>query len=198
LNVSSYFFSASTATTHLSFVAIDVSIDIDVEITVEASDAAFRFATFIDRDWGDDVDERDRDIWEKLIDILKKRLNCEGWDDERVSHVRNVEGETFDEEKLLIDDSEFLDQKRIFDVIWENVFDDEMKLNILLIDYEDVSCENFEDNVTEVECVVVDSFDDEDQWQLYHKINSVMFNLNDVDVKDLVLIMRKRSQRHRS
>ncbi len=124
-------------------------------------------------------------------------MNCEGWGGGRVSHARDVEGEAFGEEGLLVDGPEFLGQERVFGAAWGGVFCDKVELNILLAGDGGASCRGSGGGVAEAGCVVAGSHGDRDQWQLYHKTNSVMFNLCDVDAKNFVLVRRMRPQRHR-
>ncbi len=116
-------------------------------------------------------------------------MGCEGWGGGRVSHDRDVEGEAFGEEELLVDGPEFLGQERVFGAAWGSVFGDEVELNIPLAGDGGAS------------------FKGSGGWcrrsrmccsrQLYHKTNSVMSNLGDVDAKNLFLVVRMRPQRHR-
>lgn len=46
---------------------------------------------------------------------MEEGLGCEGWGGGRVSHARDVEGEAFGEEGLLVDGPEFLGQERVLE-----------------------------------------------------------------------------------
>lgn len=85
-------------------------------------------------------------------------MNCEGWGGGRVSHARDVEGEAFGEERLLVDGPEFLGQERVFGAAWGSVFNDEVELDVPLVGDGGASCRGSGGGVAEAGCVVAGSF----------------------------------------
>jgi len=85
-------------------------------------------------------------------------LNCQGWGGGRVSHARDVEGEAFGEEGLLVDGPEFLGQERVFGAAWGSVFNGEVELDVALAGDGGASCRGSGGGVAEAGRVVAGSF----------------------------------------